>query len=422
MSAQKTRAAQALVRQRIDASMVRRRRAETRFRWYGRLAIAFGLFCLVVLFADIIAKGHGAFAQTVIRLDLHYDPQVLGASAADPQQADTAAVINGALYKALGAEGRRARREARALVSGGAPWNLARRLAANPQLAGTRERAWVLADDLVDQYHKGRGGQMLSERQRRWLDEMAGRGELRRRFNSTLFRAGDSTNPEQAGVWGAVMGSFLTLLICLALAFPVGAAAAVYLESYAGRGRLAAIIEVNINNLAAVPSIIYGVLGLALFIGLFQVPRGSPLVGGLVLALMTLPTIIIAGRSAIQSVPPSICEAALGVGASHTQVVFHHLLPLAMPGMLTGTIIGMARALGETAPLLMIGMLAFVADVPSGFTDSATVLPAQIYLWSDIPERAFLERASAAILVLLTFLMAMNGAAVWLRQRLQKRW
>ena len=411
-------AAQALVRRRMDASMVRRRRAETRFRWYGRLAIGFALFCLLVLFADIIAKGHGAFVQTVMRLELRYDPQ----PAADPAQLDTAAIINDALYRALGAEGRRERREARALISGGASWNLARRLAQNPQTAGTRERLWVLADDLVDQYHRGRGGVQLSERQRRWLDELAERGELRLRFNKTLFRAGDSTNPEQAGVWGAVKGSFLTLLICLALAFPVGAAAAVYLECYAGRGRLAAIIEVNINNLAAVPSIIYGVLGLALFIGLFQVPRGSPLVGGLVLALMTLPTIIIAARSAIQSVPPSICEAALGVGASHTQVVFHHLLPLAMPGMLTGTIIGMARALGETAPLLMIGMLAFVADVPAGFTDSATVLPAQIYLWSDIPERAFLERASAAILVLLTFLIAMNGAAVWLRQRLQKRW
>jgi phosphate transport system permease protein len=233
---------------------------------------------------------------------------------------------------------------------------------------------------------------------------------------------GDSREPEAAGIWGAVLGSAFTLLVTIGLSLPIGIAAAIYLEEFASRNRWTDLIEVNINNLAAVPSIVFGLLGLAVFINLFGLPRSSPLVGGLVLTLMTLPVIIIAGRSALKSVPPSVREAALGIGASPVQMVFHHVLPLAMPGMLTGAIIGTARALGESAPLLMIGMVAFIVDVPTGLTSPATVLPVQIYLWADSPERAFVERTSAAIMVLLVFLVMMNGLAVYLRKRYERRW
>ncbi len=245
---------------------------------------------------------------------------------------------------------------------------------------------------------------------------------MKRSSTQTFFTAGDSREPELAGIRGAVVGSFYTLVITLILSFPIGVAAAVYLEEFAPRNRWTDLIEVNINNLAAVPSIVFGLLGLAMFLNFFGLPRSAPLVGGLVLTLMTLPTIIIASRAALLSVPPSIREAALGVGASKMQVVAHHVLPLALPGMLTGTIIGMARALGESAPLLMIGMVAFIVDVPGGFTDPSTVLPVQIYLWVDSPERAFVERTSAAVMILLGFLIVMNATAVILRKKFERRW
>jgi phosphate transport system permease protein len=248
------------------------------------------------------------------------------------------------------------------------------------------------------------------------------KADLRLVFNTGFFSNGDSREPEQAGVWGAVVGSAYSLAVTLLLSFPIGVAAAIYLEEFAPRNRWTDIIEVNINNLAAVPSIVFGLLGLAVFLNFFGMPRSAPLIGGLVLTLLTLPTIIIAGRAAIKSVPPSIREAALGIGASKLQMVSHHVLPLAMPGILTGTIIGMARALGETAPLLMIGMVAFIVDIPKGITDPSTVLPVQIFLWADSPERAFLERTSAAILVLLLFLVVMNATAVLLRNRYERRW
>ncbi len=255
-----------------------------------------------------------------------------------------------------------------------------------------------------------------------WVTELAERGQLEKKFNTVFFTAGDSREPEQAGIGGAVAGSFFTLLVTLSLAFPIGVAAALYLEEFAPKNRWTDLIEVNINNLAAVPSIVFGLLGLAVFINFFGLPRSAPLVGGLVLTLMTLPTIIIASRAALKSVPPSIREAALGVGASKMQAMFNHVLPLAMPGMLTGTIIGMAQALGETAPLLMIGMVAFIVDIPSGPLDPASVLPVQIFLWADSPERAFVEKTSAAIIVLLAFLIAMNALAVILRRKFERRW
>jgi phosphate transport system permease protein len=262
----------------------------------------------------------------------------------------------------------------------------------------------------------------MSDKQLAWLDRLTAEGRVDRKFNTTFLSSGDSREPELAGIWGAVAGSFFTLAITLVLSFPIGVAAAVYLEEFAGKNRWTDLIEVNINNLAAVPSIVFGLLGLAVFLNFFGLPRSAPLVGGLVLTLMTLPTIIIASRSALQAVPPSIREAALGVGASRMQMVVHHVLPLALPGMLTGTIIGMARALGESAPLLMIGMVAFIADIPHGVTDPATVLPVQIYLWADSPERAFVEKTSAAIMVLLGFLVVMNAGAIILRKRFERRW
>jgi phosphate transport system permease protein len=262
----------------------------------------------------------------------------------------------------------------------------------------------------------------VTDREIAWLDSLAAEKSLELQFNTRFFTAGDSREPELAGILGAFVGSLLTMVVTLATAFPLGVAAAIYLEEFAPRNRLTDFIEVNINNLAAVPSIVFGLLGLAVFLSFFGMPRSAPVAGGVVLALMTLPTIIIAGRAALASVPPSIREAAYGMGASPLQVVFHHTLPLALPGMLTGAIIGMARALGESAPLLMIGMVAFIVDIPGSFTDPATVLPVQIYLWADSPERAFVERTSAAIIVLLVFLVSMNALAVILRKKFERRW
>ncbi|MGE0212136.1 MAG: phosphate ABC transporter permease PstA [Parvibaculaceae bacterium] len=271
-------------------------------------------------------------------------------------------------------------------------------------------------------YETPEGSRRLSDQEVTWLEALKTKGLVESRFNFSFFTMGDSREAELAGILGALAGSALTMLVTLFLCLPVGVAAAIYLEEFAPKNRFTEIIEININNLAAVPSIVFGLLGLAVFLGFFGLPRSAPLVGGLVLALLVLPTIIIASRAALKAVPPSIREAALGVGASHQQAVFHHVLPLAMPGILTGTIIGMAHALGETAPLLLIGMVAFIVDPPSGFTSAATALPVQIYLWSDLPEIAFQAKTSAAIIVLLLFLFAMNGAAVLLRKRFERRW
>ena len=266
------------------------------------------------------------------------------------------------------------------------------------------------------------GSRRISDREVAWLERLKAQGLVERTFNWSFFTSGDSREPELAGIRGALVGSALTLLVTLALCLPIGIAAAIYLEEFAPKNRATELIEVNINNLAAVPSIVFGLLGLAVFLNFMGLPRSAPLVGGLVLALLVLPTIIIASRAALKAVPPSIKEAALGVGASQQQAIFHHVLPLAMPGVMTGTIIGMAHALGETAPLLMIGMVAFIVEPARGITDAATVLPVQIYLWSDLPEIAFQAKTAAAIMVLLVFLFVMNGTAIWLRKRFERRW
>ena len=418
--------------QKIKNSLKRRSRSETRFRMYGRVAIVIGLAAVLALFVDIISKGHGAFKATYIQVDVHYDGDLLGVtSLADkPQlmQANWDALFKSALREKFSdVSGRRDKRQLYKLVSNGTGFDLKEHLVANPLLLGETESQWLLADDDIDTYYKSwLDGEpydaRLTKKQIQWIDQLHQQGDIMLQLNTNLLTRGDSREPEQAGIYGAVMGSLLTLLLTLMLSFPIGVAAAIYLEEFAAKNKFTDFIEVNINNLAAVPSIIFGLLGLAVFINFFHVPRSVPIVGGLVLTLMTLPTIIITSRAAIKSVPPSIREAALGMGASRYQVVLHHVLPLALPGMLTGAIIGMAQALGETAPLLMIGMVAFIVDIPQGFTDPATVLPVQIFLWADSPERAFIEKTSAAIMVLLSFLLIMNISAVWLRKRLERRW
>ena len=412
----------------VNQGLKKRYASEKRFRMLGLAAIIASMLFLALLFVSIIGNGYTAFWQTFIRLDVFFDPEML------PQDSLETADYPGLVKKSLrtmfpDAKGRKDKRMLYKLASTGASFQLRDMVLKDPGLIGQRAEVWVPADDDVDMLVKGHFDRNLPESDRRlkdeqlaWIDSLADEGGIEKKFNAIFFTAGDSREPELAGIKGAVMGSFYTLVITLMLSFPIGVAAAVYLEEFAPSNRWTDLIEVNINNLAAVPSIVFGLLGLAVFLNFFGLPRSAPLVGGLVLTLMTLPTIIIASRAALLSVPPSIREAALGVGASQMQVVAHHVLPLALPGMLTGTIIGMARALGESAPLLMIGMVAFIVDIPGGFTDPATALPVQIYLWVDSPERAFVERTSAAVMVLLGFLIAMNATAIVLRKKFERRW
>ncbi len=417
----------------IRHGLVRRQRAERRFRLYGVIAILLGLSFLLLLFGSIIANGYKAFGQTYVELPVYFDPQVIdpaGTREADTLfRADYWRLAKNALYQQFPeVTERRAKREVASILSQGSAFDLRAMVRDDPDLIGTTQQVWLVADDDIDMLMKDYIDRTLPESERRlndrviaYVDRLVGADIIERRFNTTFFTAGDSREPEQAGILGALSGSFFTLLVTLILSFPIGVGAAVYLEEFAPRNRFIDLIEININNLAAVPSIIFGLLGLAIFINWFGLPRSTAVVGGLVLTLMTLPTIIITSRAAIQSVPPSIKEAALGVGASRMQAIFHHVLPNAMPGMLTGTIIGMAQALGESAPLLMIGMVAFIVEPPQGFLDPTTALPVQIYLWSDSPERAFTERTSAAILVLLAFLITMNATAVYLRKKIAKK-
>jgi phosphate transport system permease protein len=420
-------------RQKVEKSLARRRAAETRFRLYGMASVFFGMLCLVVLFTDIASKGTSVFKQTSLNTDIYLDSDYLNlnkeSSSEEIQFANFEGLIKRHFAKSLKPKGRKAKRELFKLISPGAAWQVQELLLANPALVNTTVNIELLMDDDVDQWFKhdqdlakDEMNNRLSKQQLGWINNWLESGRLDTHFNTLFFTNGDSREPELAGIHGAIKGTLLTLMVTLLLSFPIGVAAAIYLEEFAPRNRMTEIVEININNLAAVPSIIFGLLGMAIFINIFGVARSTPLLGGLVLTLMTLPTIIISARAAIKAVPPSIREAAYGLGASKNQVVFHHVLPLAMPGMLTGTILGMAQALGETAPLLMIGMVAFVVDVPGFINDPSTVLPVQIFLWSDSPERAFLERTSGAILVLLSFLVLMNTTAVILRRRLERRW
>jgi phosphate transport system permease protein len=386
------------------------------------MSTCLGLLFVLFLFVSIISNGYTAFWQTQVRLEIDFDAQLI-----DPDGTGDAKIIGSANFDKLvrtavgqlfpEVTDRRGRRSLNRLMSAGAGFELREMTLADPALIGTRQTLWLPADDEVDMLIKGyidrdvpEGSRRIKDQQILWVDALIADERIERQFNTDFFRLGDSREPELAGIGGAIKGSFFMLVVTIALSFPLGVAAAVYLEEFAPKNRWVDVLEVNINNLAAVPSIVFGL------------PRSAPLVGGLVLTLMTLPTIIIASRAAIKSVPPSVRQAALGVGASQMQTVFHHVIPLAMPGMLTGAIIGMARALGESAPLLMIGMIAFIVEVPGTPLEPSTALPVQIYLWADSPERAFVERTSAAIMVLLAFLLVMNGAAIWMRKRFERRW
>lgn len=419
----------------VRASLAKRYAREKRFRFYGLASIVLSLTFLVILLSTIFIQGWPAFTQTYMKLDVNLSAEALGVDAHAPPEKLRAAsyetvVMNALMARFPGVTERKQKMALKKLVSSSAAFDLQKQVMANPKLIGTQQTLWVMADDDIDTYFKGNIDRNQPEADRRikdfqlaWLDDLEAKKEIERRFNVPFFTSGDSREPEQAGILSALMGSFYTMLVTMTLAFPIGVAAAIYLEEFAPKNNpLVDFIEVNINNLAAVPSIVFGLLGLAVYIQFFGVPRSTPLVGGLVLTLITLPTIIIASRAALKSVPPSIRQAAYGMGASRVQTVFHHTLPLAMPGILTGTIIGMAHALGETAPLLMIGMVAFIVDIPHGITDPAAILPVQIYLWSDSPERAFTEKTSAAIIVLLFFLVMMNLLAVLLRKRFERRW
>lgn len=416
-----------------DRRLRRRYASERSFRAAGALAIGFALAALFALLGSILYQAVDSLTAHSVRLEIELDPAELDPFGDRTPESLAAGNATAVLRKALQAElpdatGRREKRALSELLSVGAQYDLIDRVVADPALLGTRISFRALLSDDVDlelREATASGGaeadRKLTDAQVGWLKTLSERGLIERSWNGRLFTGGDSRDPELAGVQGAIRGSFLTLLVTLLLSFPIGVAAAIYLEEFAPRNRMTDLIEVNINNLAAVPSIVFGLLGLAVFLNFFGLPRSAPLVGGMVLGLMTLPTVIIAARAALAAVPPSIREAALGVGASPTQAVLHHVVPVALPGILTGTIIGMARALGETAPLLMIGMVAFIVDLPTGPTDPSTVLPVQIYLWAEAPERAFAGRTAAAILVLLGFLIAMNSVAVWVRRRFESR-
>jgi len=424
----KRRSTQTATMKLVSRGLARRYRRERLFRRCGLAAIIISLSFLGLLFGAIVAHGWSAFVRTEILLTIHFDPVRFDVD--NLAAANYGALVGKSLQTWFPAvRGRHEKRRLHRLISPGAAFLLQDLVSRDSGLIGTTRSLWLPAAADVDMFVKGFIQRDAPESERRlqddqiaWIDQLRTAGRLRKRFNNTLFTAGDSREPELAGLGGALVGSLFTLVVTLALSFPIGVATAVYLEEFAPKNRWTDLVEVNINNLAAVPSIVFGLLGLAVFLNCFHLPRSTPLVGGLVLTLMTMPTIVIASRAALASVPASIREAALGVGASRMQTITHHVLPLAMPGMMTGTIIGMAQALGETAPLLMIGMVAFIVDVPHSFLDPATVLPVQIYLWADAPERAFVERTSAAIMVLLVFLVGMNSLAVFLRRKFERRW
>jgi phosphate transport system permease protein len=422
---------------RRDIGIKRRYAAERRFRAYGIAALSFGILFLFILLYSVVSKGYTAFQQTMITVPVEFSEQIIDKDnerATDPQKLVTAnypLIARNAVAKVLGVAetDRSGLRAVNQMISDGVRGQLRDMVVANPQIIGTTQTVSLLAAGDIDSAFKGQIDLSVSENNRKvsdqqvgWMNQLAESGALGKHFNTGIFVNGNSSRPEAAGVGVALIGSFYMMLIVLVLALPIGVAASIYLEEFAPKNKFTDLIEVTINNLAAVPSIVYGLLGLAVFINFMGLPRSASLVGGLVLTLMTLPTIIIATRAALKAVPPSIRAAALGLGASKMQTIFHHVLPLAMPGILTGTIIGLAHALGETAPLLLIGMVAFVANYPTTPMDPSTALPVQIYMWANEAERAFVERTSGAIIILLLFLVVMNVGAILLRRRFERRW
>jgi len=400
----------------MQKRIAQRYSAERRFRLFGLAAVSLSIAFLAFLLISMAWKGLGGFTQTEAKLIIDFPRSNLFLEQAtlrgpQAQEAVASAGLEGVLEQAATAQFGEGAGELFGAASARA---LGNQLVADPEILTRKAELWLPVSSKADVAAKGDGDPAI--------EQLVAKADTKRTFNSGFLTASDATDPSVVGVWGALKGSFLTILVTMALAFPIGVLAALYLEEFAARNRWTDMIEVSINNLAAVPSIIFGLLGLAVFLNFMHLPRSAPLVGGLTLALMTMPVIVIAGRNAIKSVPPSIRDAALGVGASKMQVVFHHVLPLALPGILTGTIIGMARALGETAPLLMIGMRAFIASPPQGISEPASVLPVQIFLWSDEVDRGFVEKTSAAIIVLLVFMLIMNGLAIYLRNKFERRW
>ena len=413
------------MRRRIKA----RYRSERTFKALGLAALGLAAFFLAFLLFTIIRDGASGFRHSEVRLSVSFDPAALGIDAAAARGPDGLAAIRKGDFPGLMLRSGKQLGSAERVISEGAWLDLRTLVEANPAILGTTQTVWVPVTSSIDLLTKGKFDLNAPEISRGVSDRdiaawrtLDAQGRLRTSFNTIFTTSADSTNPELAGIWGATLGTLLTMVVTVGLAFPIGVLAAIYLEEFAPKNRWTDLIEVSINNLAAVPSIIFGLLGLAVFLNVFNMPRSSPLVGGLTLALMTLPVIVIAARVAIKAVPPSIRDAALGIGASPIQVVFQHVLPLGLPGIMTGTIIGMARALGETAPLLLIGMRAFVTDTPLGFTAPATVLPVQVFLWSDDVQRGFVEKTSAAIIVLLVILLLLNSVAIYLRNRFERRW
>ncbi len=412
----------------------KRRGKEWRFRMWGRASIAFALAALAWLMFSIVGTGYTAFQQHFMKMDFELSESILAPDGTrDPKKlrgANYRRVVQNTMYSQFPeVTGRKDKQALFALVSASGATNQIRQMVyKNPDLVGKTVTLTVPASDQIDQLLKGyikrdteESRRKVSNQQIAWADTLKERGVIKKKFNRILFMNPDSRDPELAGIASAVVGSIMILVVAFVLAFPIGVGSAIYLDEFAPKNKFTDFIEININNLAAVPSIVFGLLGLAVFLNFMGMPRSIPLVGGMVLALRVFPTITIATRSALQGVSPSIVDGALSLGASHTQAVFQQKLPLAAPGILTGSIIGMAQALGETAPLLMIGMVAFVTEVPNSVTEPATALPVQIFLWSDSAERAWAERTSAAIIVLLVVLITMNGFAIWLRNRLEQR-
>ena len=406
--------------EKMQARLRRRYASERRFRRIGFAAIALSVGFLLFLLLNMASNGLGGFMETRVRIDVDFPRSDLLLDPAALRGADADAALAGADIEGVVAAAARAQfgPDGVDIISEAAWLRVREAVAGDSSLLARKATFWLPISSALDAAADGEGPPEL----KRIYHRLEAAGMLQRGFNLRFLTASDATDPSAVGIWGAFKGSLLTMLVTIAIAFPIGVLSAVYLEEYAPKNRWTTIIEVSINNLAAVPSIIFGLLGLAVFLNFMHMPRSAPIVGGLTLALMTMPVIVIAARNALKAVPPSVREAALGVGASEIQMVFHHVLPLALPGILTGTIIGMARALGETAPLLMIGMRAFIATPPSGISEPATVLPVQIFLWSDEVSRGFVEKTSAAILVLLAFLMAMNGLAIYLRNKFEQRW
>ncbi len=418
----------------IEYSLKKRKRQESRFKIYGLLGITTAVTFLCIILSSIFMEGKKAFLSTYIKLEVYFDPDIIytdnDQKEEDIKFANFQKIIKNSLnsfFPEISDKGEL--RKLNDFISSSEEENLMRLVLENKQLIGQKVTLWLLASSKIDVINKNPDMELIAEEDRlisnlelNWLNEIRSANNIKSNFNKNFFVKADSTEPEQAGIWGSLVGSFFTLFVTLILSFPIAVAAGVFLEELAPKNKFTDFLEVNINNLAAVPSIIFGLLGLAIFLNVMHLPRSAPIVGGMVLALMTLPTIIIATRASLKAVPPSIREAAIGLGATKFQTVTHHVLPLSLPGILTGTIIGMSQALGESAPLLMIGMVAFIVDVPGSFLDSSTVLPVQIYLWKSTAARGFVELTAAGVMVLLFFLILMNGLAVYIRQKFEKKW